>query len=512
MPKKTVKKIDKFPKEDSILRLRQYGVYERLLEGDHYSAYMSELGSKFSDRYKYLKYMTCNFAGLLSKVIADVLFGEKVVIESKEKNKKEQDFINAIVQENNLSTQLYESALLNSARGDAVLRVRVEDSQIKVEDINPAMYFPELTSNFREDPDVKVLAWREEFQKEGGKLESYLIKEKYTKGLIETSVYLMKEKSSQEVLKKVAVKTYNEKTGKSYKESVKTGIEEIPIVHIPNFRTSNKYFGASDYQDLQSLFFGINNRMTKVDNILDKHSDPILAVPEGILDEDNNVKKEALGMVEKGEDGEIPEYIVWNANLEVAFTQIDEMIKMIFLFGEVSPDVVGMDMGKGGKVVESGRALKLRMLRTLAKKNRKALYYELGIQKAIEIASLFAKKGNKAGEVGYKGEPIIPNVIFADGVVDDKVEEITNESVKIDSGLTSRKRAIKVIEDMDDEEADAVLKEIKEENKEKADISDEAFHLRARVDEQQGVKNEGQTVQLNSGQDNKKNNSKNTSK
>jgi len=154
MPKKTVKKIDKFPKEDSILRLRQYGVYERLLEGDHYSAYMSELGSKFSDRYKYLKYMTCNFAGLLSKVIADVLFGEKVVIESKEKNKKEQDFINAIVQENNLNTQLYESALLNSARGDAVLRVRVEDSQIKVEDINPAMYFPELTSKLQRRPKM----------------------------------------------------------------------------------------------------------------------------------------------------------------------------------------------------------------------------------------------------------------------------------------------------------------------------------------------------------------------
>lgn len=470
------KDITKFPDDSSYVRLRGYSVNEKLLEGNHYSAYIQEIGDKFSEKYAFLRYMTCNFAGLLSKVIADVLFGEKVAIESKKGDTAQQDFIDALIYENKLDTQLYESALLNSARGDAVLRVRVEDNQIKIEDINPAMYFPEVGGNFREEPKTKTLAWKETYTLEDGKPLVYLIKEIYTVGQIETQVYLMKGKDSTEVDRKVDIEEFNLISGNNYEETVITGIDEIPIIHIPNFRMSNSYWGNSDYEDLQSLFFGINNRMTKIDNILDKHSDPILTVPEGVLDENGNVEKKALSMIEvRGGEGK-PEYIVWNANLESAFQQIDEMVKMVFLFGEVSPDVLGIDTQRGG--AESGRALKLRMVRTLAKKNRKALYYEIGIQKAVEVASMFAKSlGAKAGETGYKGEPIIANVVFPDGVVDDKVEEIQNETLKYESGLTSRVRAIKIMEDMDDKEAETLIEEIDKDKEDKADFNvDNLFH------------------------------------
>ena len=39
--------IQKFPDDSSTLRLRAYGVYEKLLEGNHYSAYISEMAEKF---------------------------------------------------------------------------------------------------------------------------------------------------------------------------------------------------------------------------------------------------------------------------------------------------------------------------------------------------------------------------------------------------------------------------------------------------------------------------------
>ena len=483
--------IQQFPAEDSVLRLRQYGTYERLLEGNHYTAYIADVGKDFSQRYKYLRYLQCNFAGLISKVMADVLFGEKVVIEATDKNKEQQAFIDALIYENHLDTQLYESALFNSARGDSVLRIRVDNDQIKIEDINPAMYYPEIGENFRDEPKVKTLAWKVYNQTEDG-LDTYLIKEIHTIGKIETKIYQMKEKDSKEVVRPVPLDEYNELMGTEYLESVETGIDEIPIIHIPNFRINNSYWGVSDYHDLQSLFFAVNNRMTSIDNILDKHSDPILAIPEGILDENGEVKKEKLEMVEIRTGEDKPEYIVWNANLEIAFQQIDELVKMIFLIGEVSPDVVGLDTGKTG--AESGRALKIRMLRTLAKKNRKGLYYELGIQKAIEIASKFAKKGFKAGEVGYKGEAIIPNVTFADGVVDDKVEEITNETMKLEAGITSKKRAIKVVEDMDDAQADQLIKEIEKDTEGNADISEESFHLRAKIDDTERLNKEGEAV------------------
>ena len=476
--------LGKFPDDESAKRLRRYGVYENLLIGHHYSAYIQEAGNEFSERYGFLRYMTCNFAGLLSKVIADVLFGEKVIIESPNKNTKEQDFIDALMYDSKLNVQLYESSLFNSARGDALLRVRVEEGQIKIEDINPAMYFPELDGNFRKDPDKKSLAWRENLDLPEGKVASYMIVEEYTVGLIETKIYRMKDEDSREIDSVVPVDIFNTLTGKNIVEKVETGIEKIPLIHIPNFRMESSYWGTSDFEDLQSLFFSINNRMTKIDNILDKHSDPILAVPDGILDEKGNVKKESLGMIEVSEGEGKPEYIVWNANLDSAFKQIDEMVKMIFLMGEISPDVVGLDTGRGG--AESGRALKLRMVRTLAKKNRKSLYYEQGIKEAIEIASMYANVGHEVDGVKYKGEPIIPNVQFADGIVDDKVEEIQNETLKLDAGLTSVKRAIKVIEDVGDDEADAIKEEIDKDSEGKGDFnSDILFHREAsKVDEQ----------------------------
>jgi hypothetical protein len=460
-----------FPDEASETRLRRYGVYERLLEGSHFTAYSPD--EEFLKRFQYLRFISCNFAGLISKVLADVLFGEKVDISSKDD--KQQEFIDSLIVENSLITQFYESSLFNSARGDAVLRARVADNQIIIEDINPAIYFPDLDRNFRQEPDREVLAWKEYHDD-----KIYLLKEIHTSGLIEMEAYQMKSKDDKEIVRKVPIKEYNKLFGTDYKEKEDTGIESIPIVHIPNFRAKYEFWGTSDYHDLESLFMSVNNRMTSIDNILDKHGDPILAVPEGVLEEDGSVRKEKLGMIEVREGEGKPEYIVWNANLESAFREIDELVKMIFLIGEISPDVVGIDSGKGA--VESGRALKLRMVRTLAKKNRKSLYYEQGIKKIVGIASEFANAGYKAGNIAYKGDIIDPSVVFSDGVVDDKVEEISNETIKLEAGLTSQKKAIKEVQDLDDHDADALIKDIQKDKDSRADINSERLFVKQRQD------------------------------
>lgn len=236
MAKKEIAKVsipDKFPDDDSLNRLRKYSVYEELLDGNHYTAYMKDVGNEFSRKYKFLKYVSCNFAGLVSKVIADVLFGEKVKIESPSKNKEEQTFIDALIHENRLDTQFYESSLFNSCRGDAVFRIRIENDEIKVEDINPAMYFPKLTSNFREEPREVELAWKETYNK-----HTYLIKEIYTAGQIENKIYLMKGGDDKTVVKPVGIEEFNNISGKQLQQIVKTGIDEIPIIHIPNFRAT----------------------------------------------------------------------------------------------------------------------------------------------------------------------------------------------------------------------------------------------------------------------------------
>jgi len=438
---------DKFPYSTHVNRLNEYYVNNQLLEGQHFNAFALQGDKEFTQRYAQLRYIVCNFAGLVSKVIADILFGEEVQIITE----NNQEWLEDLMFKNQMKMQNYESAMSNSAKGDALYKIRVEDKEIFIDDINPAIYFPHLNSgNPRKKPTVEELAWTEEIGK-----TKYLIREIHSSGKVETQVHELDGKGNIDI--EVPVDDYNKIADTSYVASVATGIKKNLLIHIPNYRYSGKYFGVSDYVDINNLMFALNNRMTKIDNILDKHSDPILAVPEGVLDEEGKVKKEAFGMIEVTEEGNKPEYIVWNAKLEVAFKEIDKLVEFMFMFSETSPDVLGLGKGQA----ESGRALKMRLLRTLAKRNRKQLYYDQGIKETLLVAQELSKakgytiNGNKA-----KDEPAVPHLKWSDGVVDDPLENTQIETMKIESGLSSRKRSIIKLENVEEDEADKIVKEI----------------------------------------------------
>ena len=131
-----------FPYPSQLPRLDRYNVYNNLLEGSHFEAFALQGSKEFTERYARLRYITCNFAGLVSKVIADILFGEEIQIITE----NNQEWLEDLVFNNQLKMQNYESAMSNSAKGDAVYKIRVEDSEIFIDDINPAIYFPHLDS------------------------------------------------------------------------------------------------------------------------------------------------------------------------------------------------------------------------------------------------------------------------------------------------------------------------------------------------------------------------------
>ena len=71
-------------------------------------------------------------------------------------------------------------------------------------------------------------------------------------------------------------------------------------------------------------------------------------------------------------------------------------------------------------------------------------------------------------EVGGKklqGEPVYPEIIWKDGLPVDEREAIENETMRIDSGLTSRKDSLVRLDGLDDEMAERKAKEIDDENK-----------------------------------------------
>jgi hypothetical protein len=229
-------------------------------------------------------------------------------------------------------------------------------------------------------------------------------------------------------------------------------------VHNPNWKDGRNHYGKDDYYDLLTLFYAINNRLTKIDNILDKHSDPILAIPDGVLDEEGKVKKEHLGLFEKGEDGEVPEYIVWNASLESAFNEIDRLMDSLYLFSEISPDAMGRFKDA---TAESGRALKYRMMRTVAKVRRKQLYFTHTVKEIVYLAQLLAAEYNvEAMGKKYSGAAEVPSIEWKHPIPQDSYEQAQEEELRLASGNQTLKDSIMNIDDLTEEQAEEKVAEI----------------------------------------------------
>jgi hypothetical protein len=452
----TVSQIYDKLKDDS--RFAEYKTYEDLFNGDHYNAF-SIKATEFKDQYSRLRYIVCNFTGLVSKVIADMLFGEPVSITDKDN----QDFIDSLVFENKLDTLFYEHAITNSYYGDNLFKIRVENSRILIEDASPMLYIPELDPhNVRAKPKrIHLVSFDQR-----GKDEKYMIVETHEPPFVKMRFALI----TKDGLKEMDAKAYNAVAGTNYEDKVDTKIKRFLVIHVPNWK-SKGHFGVSDFKDLKELVFALNNRMSKIDNILDKHSDPILAVPSGVLDEDGKVQQKAFTMFEMDEKGQKPEYIVWNANLENAITEIDKIVDFLFMFSETSPDALGL--GKG-TVAESGRALKMRLLRTIAKRNRKKIYYDQAIKELIYTCELLAKSNPSytiSDETVKLNKPQTPTTAWQDGIVNDETERVDIAIKKIDAGIMSKKKAVMDLESIEEDEAEELLKEVGEEDKAAMDFT-----------------------------------------
>lgn len=444
-----------FPKRADEERIQSYDFYEKLYLGDHFEAFRLKDETGFGKVYAKLRYVVANFPGLMSRVTADMLFGEKIVFDAT--NKKNQPFIDALIHENQLIAQLYESSLANSRRGDSVFKIRIgkrstnltAKSSIIIEEINPNIYFPVLDVNMpRFTPKEDVLAW----QFKVGPVD-YLHKETHRPGYIFHEIYRY-DPNRKMIVNKVDAAEFG------FADIEETKVERSLIFHIPNVRDGTSFFGTSDYRDLTSLFYAINNRLSKTDNILDKHSDPILAVPEGVLDEDGKVNKSSLGLFEVDNQNpgfNKPEYIVWNANLESAFTQIEKLLEMLFMFSDIAPATMGMD--KGGQA-ESGRALKFKLLRTIAKRNRKKMYYDAVIKEMIETALELSIAWNIEIDGAKAVESEIISIDWGDGIINDETEETEMTSKRIEDGTMSRADAIARLDGISPDEAKKKVKEI----------------------------------------------------
>ena len=455
-----------FPYPSEQARIDRYNLNKSLFLGDHFAAFKQTIdNADYSKAYSQLRYVAANFAGLISKVCADMLFSEPPKITTED---GDQDFLDAVIFDNQLETQLYESELSNSYNGDAVFVLRVDqrvegigDATVIIEQLDPQFYYPHLDpNNIQAEPKVQEIAYAIVIG-----ASTYLRQILHEPGTITNRLWLL---DGTKIVGRADLALLGIDGLAGTDDHVEdTGIDRSLVIHIPNWKDSSRYFGYDDYSDLMSLFYALNNRMTKTENILDKHSDPILAVPDGVLDENGQVRRDKMGLFQIPNDGVTnpikPEYITWNANLDAAFSEVDKVLELMEMFAEISPAAFGVD--KGGGKSESGRALKYRLMRTIHKVRRKRNYYDRAIKEMLYVAQLLAKSHNLTVQgAQLKGKAVFCEIEWQDGIPIDSFEQAQEEELRLASGNTSIVDSIMRLDGVDQDEAEAKLAAIKKEN------------------------------------------------
>lgn len=484
-----------YPYANAVQRLHKYGFNQKLFLGEHFDAFQVKVQSEqYSREYAKLRWTVANFAGLLSKVSADMLFSEppRIVLPVLDKdnpyNRNEgdtidpnanadanadvftlkipkpnpnQEWLENLIFDNRLDVQLYESALTNSYKGDAIFKLRIgqlhdpTNSSVIIEQVMPDYYFPDLDpNNVNAEPKSIELSFKTTINE-----KDYLFKEIHTPGQINYELYLME---GDKIVKREDLSLYDP----NLPDAENTGVDRLLVVHIPNWSDGTAHFGHDDYFDLVTLLYALDNRLTKIDHILDKHADPILAIPDGVLDEDGNINRNQLGVFEKGEDGDKPEYIVWDAKLDSSFNEIENIMQSLYMYSETSPGLFGQQPKGAHTTQESGRALKYRLMRTISKIKRKQRYYDYGIKEIVYLAQLLAKAHNvPVNGIHFTGEPEVPSIEWPEPIPQDSYEQAQEEELRLASGNQTLKDSIKNIDGLDDEQAVQKIQEIYAEQK-----------------------------------------------
>lgn len=448
-----------FPYAGSMNRLNNYDYFEKLFFGQHFNAFNARVDHPdWQKQYAKLKYIVVNFAGLLSKVCADMLFSEPPRVSVEESVRP---WFKAFMHENKFDIQNYESALQNSYLGDAVYKLRIGkrtpkgEPTVILEDVSPKVYFPYLNpDNIRANPNKVELAWIVYIGK-----DQYVRKEIHEPGLITNELWKLEKgkMTTQEPLSLLG--------DDAPPDTEDTKIDRMLVIHVKNMGVGSSYFGISDYNDLDTLFYSLNNRLTKTENILDKHADPILALPQGVLDDNGQVNRAKLGVFEVppslgGGAAQKPEYIVWNASLESSFKQMEKEIDFLFMVSEISPDVLGMGKGQS----DSGRALKYKLLRTLAKVSRKRTYYDMGLKEVFITAQELALAHKvKIDGVAAPAKAVMPEIKWFDGIPVDESEQTEVEAKRLDAGLSTKADSLMRLDNLEEDEAKKKAEEIKKE-------------------------------------------------
>jgi hypothetical protein len=377
-------------------------------------------------------------------LFADLLCGEPFKVKA-----TEQATADRIIKDNALVLKTHDLVMDLCRCGTGVYKARFDQRGI-IEIINPRFWFPVVSPDNATEIIAHILAWS---FKDGE--DEYVRAEIHEKGKITNKLFrVVGGKLQAELLTKF--QRYS-----NIKETVETGVPEFLVVAVQNVLSADGVFGMDDYTDMNDLVKELEKRLIQASRIFTKFAEPAISGPSSKIDIDPYSGEAVMvgGGLYYGYNANEPkpEYMVWDAQLDKSFTQMDQVIDKLYMVTEISPAAVG-NLKQG--LAESGSALKRLMMPTLAKTNRLRLRVDpatndiLRITAALEVAN----RGKGATELTNV------QITFADGLPRDDTEIVNNETKRKMSNLTTTASSLKRLDpEMSDKDIAADVKTIQDE-------------------------------------------------
>ena len=233
-----------------------------------------------------------------------------------------------------------------------------------------------------------------------------------------------------------------------------TGLDDFAIIEIDNIRKADGLYSSSDYNDVESIIAAQQRVLTEVQLIFDKYT-----VPTGYGDIEMASYDSRIGesFFEIGKwygipkDGVVPGFIQPDiSRLEVYFRKLEYLDKQLQILSEF-----GGVMGAG--VVPSG----------IAVDTMKSMYTS-ELKKAERLTTRNTEKVKRLFSLLSKsyGMQIAENEIsitWYDGLPNSEQTEINLASAKISNQLSSRREELRTRFNKTEEEIDAIMEEIQQE-------------------------------------------------
>jgi hypothetical protein len=473
-----LERIAKYERGKKFFEGRQAELYQRaaeVLKNSPHAKYMNTL------------YIAVNLQDILLTKPADLMFGEPPVYDVGQPDESEtKKALNKIVERNRLNKMGHELVIGGGYRGDSWIKVRYgtrEDfSEVPLEllggvapedffDVEmepiietvPAKYvFPEESSRDKNKFKAINIAFIE-WQIEGGREVPYLFVERHVPGFIMYSRFSVSE-IGPEVHDDVTIPMYR------IKERVPTGMEEdiiatglnyIPVWHIPYKSTDESWEGISGIEKVESIIQAINDRLVQIDYILWKHGDPPSYGPR-ITESDGNVSLAGRYFPLDSKDQPQPGYMQFDSRLEGQFKELDYLINVLYQMAETPQWLFGTTItensGGTGTSHTDGVAIQARFMPILSKVKRIRIHVDHAFKHALK-AALELKALNEAADI----EPELPTIQWKDGIPKNKKEEAEIMAIRTgDKPTLDVKSAIKRQDEVEDDVAEDIMKRIAE--------------------------------------------------